>query len=399
MSSSSTATVAFTAQTQEGLQAQGTLDAASPAAARDALRKLGLQVLEVSPANPPAPRRAGALDLVAFNAQLAHLLEAGVPLEQSLRLVAEEAGAGRLANGIRSVATELESGLDLPAAIAKHHALFPPLYGQLVGAGIKAGNLPGILASLSRHLEFDRQLRAMMWRASVYPLVVVAATGAVGCFFSGWVFPTFLDMFRQFSVRLPAITLFCLNYMGPISVGVLLLPGLLLLVLAGLRLTGNTGRMTDLLLRVPLLGRMVARHLGARWCDAAQLGLAAGLDLPAAMRLAGSATGSRRLVRDSETLCARVEAGASPGDGLRLDILPPVVPLALGAACRGGMDAPTALARLAATLREQAEYRMAAMQAWLVPLTIAFLGLTVGLMTSAMFLPMIAIMRSLMGGV
>lgn len=395
----SVSTVSFTAQTQEGLHAQGTLEAASPAAARDALQALGLQVLEVSPTAPPPPRRVGALDLAAFNAQLAHLLEAGVPLEQSLRLVAEEAGAGRLADGIRQVATELENGLDLPAAIAKNKASFPPLYGQLVGAGIKSGNLPGVLASLSRHLEFDRKLRTMVWRASVYPLVVIGATGAVGLFLDLWVFPAFREIFWQFDAKMPWITRFCLHYMGPISWALMLFPLLLLLAMGTLRASGKSGWVVDhLLLRVPLLGRAISRGLAARWCDGAQLGLTAGMDLPAALALASSATGSERVARDSDRLRACVEAGNLPDASMPLSILPPVIPLALGSACRGGLDAATALARLASTLREQAEYRMVAMQSWLLPLTIATLGAIVGLVIAAAFLPMIMIMRSLMGG-
>ncbi len=397
--STAAASFSFTAQTSSGARAEGTLEAASPASARASLQAMGLQALEVAP-EPVArpPRRAGALDLVAFNAQLAHLLEAGVPMEQGLRLVAAEAGKGRLADGVRKVADELEQGLDLPAAVEKHKSLFPPLYAQLVAAGIKAGNLPGVLASLSRHLEFDRQLRQMVWRASVYPLIVVAGVGGAGLFFACWVFPAFTETFKQFDARQPWLTTFCLNYLDPISVAVLLFPAILLLALALLRASGKSGWVVDhVLLRVPLLSRVISRSLSARWCDAVQLGLATGMDLPAAMRMAADAGGSTRMAHDTERLCQQVEAGNTPNDSATLTVLPPVVPLALGAACLGELDASTALARLAATLREQAEYRMATLQTWLVPLTIVGLGLTVGMMIVALFLPMIAIMQSLMG--
>ncbi len=395
-----TSSFAFTAQTSLGQRAEGTLEATSPDAARANLQAMGLQTLEVSPlpATRP-PRRAGALDLVAFNAQLAHLLEAGVPMEQGLRLVAAEAGQGRLATGIRQVAAELEHGLDLSAAIEKHRTLFPPLYAKLVAAGIKAGNLPGVLASLSRHLEFDRRLRQMVWRASVYPLVVVTAVGATGLFFAWWVFPAFTETFDQFNAKMPRLTDFCLHYLEIISMGVLLLPIILLSAAALLCASGKVGWVVDhALLRIPFLGRVISRSLSARWCDAAQLGLAAGMDLPAAMRMAADAAGSARMVRDAEALCHQVEMGGVPDDAVALAVLPPVVPLALGAACSGGLDATSALARLAGALRDQAEYRMATLQTWLVPITIVGLGLTVGMVIAALFLPMIAIMQSLMGG-
>jgi len=160
-------TFAYRAQSIDGQPLTGTIDAASPDHARQQLESLRLRVLELAPAQAAAPatRPLRGEDFLTFNQQLAHLTSAGMPLEQGLRLIAQDMNRGAVANTIRQIADELEKGVPLGQAFEKHAAQFPPAYGHLIDAGVKTSNLSGMLLNLSEHLRTLANLRAALWRA------------------------------------------------------------------------------------------------------------------------------------------------------------------------------------------------------------------------------------------
>src|SRR5688572_2670243 len=176
-------TFAYAAQTHDGRAMSGTVDAPHMDAAMLQLQSIGLRVVSMEPVTQPAPARArkplGADDFLAFNDQLAHLAKAGMPLEHGLRLMAADLKRGRLADTIRAIALELERGVPLPDAVAKHQSQFPPLYSRMIEAGARTGDLSGMLLSLGKHQETVQRLRSSLWRALAYPLMVTIALAIV----------------------------------------------------------------------------------------------------------------------------------------------------------------------------------------------------------------------------
>src|SRR6185503_174695 len=171
-------TFSYRAQTLEGQPLAGTIDAENVDLARSRLESLRLRVLEMAPAraagsNGAAPLRG--VDFLTFNQQLAHLTSAGMPIERGLRLIAQDMRRGRVSSTIRQIADELDKGVPLAQAFAKHASRFPPAYGRLVEAGVRSNNLSGMLLNLGRHMETVARLRGGMWRAISYPLMVFIA--------------------------------------------------------------------------------------------------------------------------------------------------------------------------------------------------------------------------------
>ena len=109
---------------------------------------------------PHGPKHYAAKIFAAFNQQLAQLTGAGLPVEQGLRMIAAEMRKSSMRRTLDLVAAELESGKTLPEAVAAYRDKFPPLYAQLIDAGIRAGNLSGILLNLGRHLTLVRRLQS-----------------------------------------------------------------------------------------------------------------------------------------------------------------------------------------------------------------------------------------------
>ena len=200
-------TFAYIAQTFDGRSMSGTIDAVNVDDAAKRLSDLRLRVIHLDPTQRPA--RAKPLsgeDFAAFNQQLAHLSAAGLPIEQGLRLIAEDLRHGGLARSVRDVSAELERGASLGEAFTRHEKQFPPLYGALVDAGVRAGNLPAVLLNLGRHLELVARLRAAVWRAFAYPLTVLCGLLIVLIFLGRFVLPQFQEMYRKWYIELPAIT-------------------------------------------------------------------------------------------------------------------------------------------------------------------------------------------------
>ena len=201
-------TFLYRAATASGAPVSGTLEAESLEAARQLLSDMGLAINELEIQTEPSSRREalGSRDLVAFNQQLAHLTAAGLPVESGLRLIAQETNSRRMAAAIRDLAEKIERGASLGEAFQSHRGQFPPLYGQLIDAGIASRNLPAMLFNLGRHMELIHRLRAAIWHAAAYPMLVIAGIFAVLLFLQLFILPEFQEIFDDFDTELPWLT-------------------------------------------------------------------------------------------------------------------------------------------------------------------------------------------------
>ena len=413
-------TFRFEAVAEDGTIARGQLEADDHASARDRLRAMHVspRLLETVVTQRVSP--LGLADVIAFNEQLAQLAQAGLPVEGGLRLVAEDLSAGRLRRAVAAVAADLEAGRSLPEAIDRHSRAFPPLYASVVEAGIAAGSLPAVLFNLGRHLELSRRIRGSLSRALAYPTALLVALVIVSAFLSAYVLPTLsaigMRPVDDFATSLggmssgwrngpepagtPWITIAALRFGRFAPWGALLVVVLVLAWTIGWPLVRGTtfGRRVrdEGLTRLPLVGGAVRFDLVGRWCDAARIGVEAGLDLPRALDLAARTVGSRRLERDTRHLIDAHAAGASLGDrGQPLAMLPAAVPATLQLAI-ASRQLPTTLATLADLYLRQADLRARAIPLVLTPVLLAIIAIVVGGLLTALFLPIVRMINALL---
>jgi type II secretory pathway component PulF len=400
------AAFAFSAQSTAGEPLTGTINAADVTDASRKLHALQLRVVELDPIRSQVQKgkRLDGDDFAAFNTQLAYLATAGLPIEKSMRLIADDMRTGALSQTVNQVAADLESGRSLPEAFAQHAKQFPPLYSQLLNAGIRTGNLPGMLLGLGRHLDMTRRLRGMLWRAASYPLVVFASLLMVVAFLGIIVFPQFKAIFFDFKVELPVITQLAMSFSDFLVSDWPILLGILIAVVIGppILLGSVKSPLAQqqikefILIPIPVIGPAVKRNLLARWCDALKLGVEAGLDLPAAITLAGQAVGSPRLIRDGQILVETLSAGQPLDDKVKTRWIPQTVLVVLSAAERNH-DLPSGLNTLSLMFQQQAEMKMATIPTVLTPLLIILIACIIGFVVVAMFAPMIALIQSVSG--
>jgi type IV pilus assembly protein PilC len=408
---------AYRATAQDGSEISGTIDASSADDARRRLQSLQLQNIQLLSA--PIPQRARALrgeDFLVFNQQLAQLTGAGLPIEQGLRLVAKEMRRSSMRQTIDLVAAELESGKTLPEAVAAHRGKFPPLYSELIDAGIRTGNLSGILLNLGSHLTLIRRLQSILWQTLSYPIIVLLTFFGVLYFILVQLVPRWEPLlgsmagmrffsfahgnYQSNTLEIPVFTrvLFAVSDVVSSWPAGLILLGILIVAVAAWifsRLTGGDGALAERFwLPMPLVGIVLQRNLVSRWCHAVALAVEAGMDLSAAIKLADDAAASPVLRADGAALIAAVNSGHPLSSAPQGRILPATVVTAMETSADRG-DLAVTLRALSQMYQQQAELRVGAVQAILTPILLLLVGLIVGGLMIAMFAPLLSILGSL----
>jgi type II secretory pathway component PulF len=377
-----------------------------------------LQVASLAPAGKIS--RAGpigAADFIAFNQQLAQLTAAGLPIEQGLRLIAQDLRRGRLRSSIQKVVAELERGVPLAEAFEHCQKNFPPLYSRLLDAGIRSGNLPAILLNIGRHAEMVQRLRGAIWRALAYPLSVLTGLLVVLSLLHWFVMPQFAALYSTLKPmattwwgfrkpvlyqppEMPWVTLAVMRAGAAVPAlvaSIILIVLLAILVWPMLRHTYAGRSIVDkFIMWMPLFGPPLRWNLVARWCDAVRVGAEAGVDLSQSIELAGDVVRSPTLSMDGADLLAALHEGRALASGVGPRMLPATVPAAMDLAIQKS-DLPNVMTTLAELYQRQAEIRLAVIPTVLTPLLLLLMAALIGVVIAALMLPLLRMFTLLSG--
>jgi len=392
----------YNALTAAGRLMKGDIEAASPQEAGELLKQMQLTVNSIEKARPPKPVTAiGRNEFLLFNQQLASIAKAGIPLERGLRELAKDVGSARMRRLIEDIAGDLEAGVSIEQAFEKRQKHFPALYGRILKAGVETGRLSEMLTSLNRHIELANQTRRIIFEATAYPAVVLAIGAIILTGVCLMVIPQFrsiyVDMFE--GARLPKLTSLFFNISQHIAAFWI---AVALIVAAGIFIpamlsTFPLGRRLkeSLLLAVPIIGRVYHSSTLARMAEAMAMMVGAGCDMPACLRLSSGATGSGKLVLESEALARQVEQGTNILEaGQFCRMLPRLFlySIQLGSQRNELQDNLYSLGQMYA---QQARCSQARLQAVLLPIMLICVGGFIAMAVLAMFLPMIQVVTGL----
>lgn len=388
----------YRAQTAQGEAIRGTIEALNADEARFRLASLNLRVFEIQPATDSAkPQRLKGEDFASFNQQLAQLTSAGMPLERGLRLIAQDMRRGRLSRAVHAVANELERGTPLSDAFALHSRSFPALYGKVLEAGVKAGNLPGILLNLGRHMDLMQQLRRSLWRAAAYPMMALAATMLLLVFIGYMIVTPFQQIFGDFDTELPTVTklVFMFTAVVPYIVGIIVgLISLVLLTWTSARASGREQAFLDAyVMPLPLIGAVLRSNLTARWCDAVGMAVEGGMDLPQAMELAAESTASPALTRDTRKLIESHNNGKPMETSGKMEVLTPTVHAAIDLGRQRG-DLGNMLSNLTGVYTGRSEHALGVAIAALSPLFLVVVASLLAFIVAGLFMPLVKLIQN-----
>lgn len=379
----------------------GSIQANDAQQAMEQLTALGLIVSHIEPRAAAVPSRfAGKAlrgeDLLAFNEQLAQLAASGLSLERGLRLMAEDMPGKALRQSIADLANDLEAGDDFEQAMNRRPGQFPVMYGSILRAGVRSGDLPGVLANLGEHLIMVRRLQNALWSAASYPLLILFMLGVVLVFISQVVVPPMRSAFDELKIPLPRVSaiVFEVAAMLPwlaMGLGVLAILGLLRW--RGMRMSGQDASWIERwVVPLPLIGPVLRYSRVARWCSALSMGIEAGMDLSLAIRTAGEASGSPGLIGESAMLASVQRDGDRLANAIGVKLIPAAALASIDLAIGNG-NLPLALRGLASMYQQQAEYRMSLLRYFLLPAMLLLIGVLVSIAIIALYLPLAAMLN------
>ncbi len=377
---------------------QGLVDADTARAVRDQLRADGLTPTAVEAART----RGDAVALVRLPApllamttrQLATLAMSGMPLDQALAAVAEQADDARAAKVATSLRTHVASGESLPGAMARYPRTFSSLYRGLVGAGAETGRLAEVLARLADYLEAREAMRQKVILALIYPAVVTVIAFAVIAVLLVYVVPQVVSVYQQSRQTLPWLTQALIATSAFFRVtGWLWAGGLAALLVAftvALRNTAFRARWHAFLLRLPVAGRLLRSLDTARFASTLAILTGSGAPLLRALDAAADVVQRIPLREAALRAAALVREGVALSRALREQkVFPPVLVHLVANGEQSGKLAPM-LERAADELERDAERRLAWLAALLQPALIVIMGAIVLVLVLAVMLPIVS---------
>ena len=394
----------YTALDPSGKERKGILEGDTPRHIRQLLREqqlLPVAVAEVAQKEAKRQRsfslirRVSAADLALFTRQLATLVRAGLPLEESLLAVSQQTEKPRVQSIVLGVRARVMEGHTLADGFAEFPRVFPEIYRATVAAGEQAGHLDNVLERLADYTEGRDQLRQKVVAAMLYPIVLTVLCFGIVSALLVYVVPQVVSVFESSKAKLPLMTQLLIATSGFLrAYGIYILIGIVLAVVLFRRWLRNPDarrRFHHVQLRLPLVGKLARGFNTARFTRTFSILSASAVPVLEAMRIAGEVV-TNLPMRDAVTeAAARVREGAAIGRSLAASRLFPPMTIHLISSGESSGQLESMLERAAISQERELDGLLAAMVGLLGPVLIVCMGLFVMGIVFAMLLPIFEI--------
>lgn len=381
---------------KRGAKMKGSLQAKSANLLRAELRKQGINPTVVRVKKKPmfggAGKRISALEIAVFSRQIATMLQSGVPMVQAFEIMAAGQKNPRMQVMLEDIRNSLSGGSTLYESLGRHPLQFDDLYRNLVRAGEGAGVLDSVLDTLASYKERIEALKGKIRKALFYPAGVFAVAILVSSILLIWVIPQFEEVFKNFGAELPAFTMmyvhasrFMVSWWWAIFLVIIgSVVGYLMLFKRSARLREIVDRS---MLKLPVIGQILHQSAIARFARTLALTFKAGVPLVEALEICAGATGS--IVYDNAIRGIRdnVAVGYSLNMSMTQANLFPhmVVQMTAIGEEAGALD--TMLFKVAEFYEQEVNNAVDALASLLEPFIMVIIGVLVGGMVIAMYLP------------
>lgn len=341
--------------------------------------------------------KASVKELSIFSRQFATMINAGIPILQSLTIIADQIESKGLKEVVKKIKDDIGSGSTLSDGMAKYPNIFSTLYVNMIKAGETGGILDGVMLRLSTYLEQADSLKRKVKSALVYPIVVSSIATIVVIFLLVAVIPTFKDIFASFGATLPAPTRILLGisdtlqkiFLPPLVF--IILPSVIAAVIVFLRLLKtNKGRKkwNALQLKLPIFGMLFRKVAVSKFTRTFGTLIKSGVPILQALDIVAKTSGNmvveeailkaKNSIKEGESITAPIKA---------CGIFPPMVVQMISVGEETG-TLDEMLVKSADFYDDEVETAIAGLTSMIEPLLMAFMGVTIGAIVIAMFMPM-----------
>jgi type IV pilus assembly protein PilC len=400
-------TFAYKALDAKGSQANGTLDGDTKAAVAAALRNKGLTVLNIDEVKGglrskdlfESLQRVKPKDLTIFSRQFATMVNSGLAMLRCLYILEEQTENKKLARVLTQVRADVEAGISLSDALAKHPDVFSRLYVSMVRAGEVGGILDEVLNRLATQLEKDDSIRRAVKAAMVYPLMIGSFAIIVLMGMVMFLIPIFAGMYRDLgNAKLPALTRYMITVSDVIrSYWFIVFPVIIALIwfLRRLKRTPKGQAAWDRFkLRIPMgIGEIVRKIAVARFSRTFGTLVSSGVPILQAIEITGKTAGNTVIEQAMVGVQANVKEGQSISEPLeRVSVFPPMVTqmIAVGEET-GSLD--QMLQKIADFYEDEVNAAVKSLTSILEPILMLGVGGIVGVVVISMYLPIFNMMN------
>ena len=381
---------------KQGRRVKGQLSGDNVNQVRAELRRQGIAPLKVKkkPKDLFAPRKPKIkpADIAIFSRMLATMMSSGVPLMQSLQIIGEGHENASMQEMILAIKSDVESGTSLADSLGKFPLHFDDLYVNLVNAGEQSGTLETLLHEIADYQEKTEALKSKIRKALVYPTAIIVVAFIVTSILMIFVIPQFEALFTGFGADLPGLTKMVISlsqwfqeYWWLLFGGII---GAILGFLAAKKRSRKLQHFLDrLLLKLPIIGNVLHKGAIARFARTFSTMFKAGVPMVEAMTSVAGATGN--IVFSEATLDMRdeVATGTQLNKAMLDTELFPNMAIQMTAIGEESGSLDSMLAKVADFFEREVDEAVDNMTALMEPLIMAFLGVVIGTLVIAMYLP------------
>jgi type IV pilus assembly protein PilC len=377
---------------RSGKTVRGEMRAGGTAVVSTTLRRQGVLVTKVKKRSYSRGRKITDKDITLFTRQLATMMRAGVPLLQAFDIVAKGTENGSVARLFIDIKGDIETGTALSEAFRKYPLYFDPLFCNLVGAGEQAGILDDLLDRLAVYKEKMQAIRGKIKSAMTYPIGVVVVATVVVAVIMLKVIPAFKSVFESFGASLPAPTMIVIAMSDFVVEYWYLLFGtvfgsIYFFFQAWRRSAAVQTAMDRLLLQLPVFGSVLRKATIARWLRTLSTMFAAGVPLVEALDSVGRAAGNNVYLTATRRIQQEVSTGTSLTIAMQNAGVFPNMVMQMAAIGEESGSLDQMLGRSAEIYEREVDEAVASLSSLLEPIIMAFLGVVIGGLVIAMYLP------------
>lgn len=375
-----------------GKQLRGEMRSTGENVVSASLRRQGIIVTKVRKQKFSRGGRVSEKDITLFTRQLATMMKAGVPLLQAFDITAKGASNPAVGKLLTDVRTEVETGSSLAQAFRKHPVHFDSLYCNLIGAGEQAGILDALLDRLATYKEKTLALKSKIKSAMFYPAAVVIVAFVVTAVIMLFVVPEFKKVFTSFGADLPAPTLFVIGISDAFVAHWYIIfgalgGGIVAFFYFWKRSVPMQVVIDRMLLRAPIFGDIVRKATIARWTRTLSTMFAAGVPLVEALDSVGGASGNYVYKVATKQIQTEVSTGTSLTISMQNAQVFPMMVVQMVAIGEESGQLDAMLGKVADMYEQEVDDAVASMSSLIEPIIMVFLGIVIGGLVVAMYLP------------
>ncbi|PCJ40114.1 MAG: type II secretion system protein F [Moraxellaceae bacterium] len=395
-----TSTFSWAGLDRKGNKVKGEIVGENLSVVRATLRKQGINAQKVKKKPKDlfaaAPKKITPLDIALFTRQLATMMKAGVPLVQSFEIVADGVDNPSMRDLVLKVKNEVEAGNSLASAIGKYPQHFDDLFCSLVDAGEQSGALETMLDRVAIYKEKSEALKLKIKKAMKYPIVVLIIAAVVTAILLLKVVPVFEDLFASFGAELPAFTQMVLGMSDWLQNNWYILIGVIVgggfgFKQARIRSQKFNDGLDRIVLKLPVVGDIIFKATIARFARTLSTTFSAGVPLVEALESVAGATGNVVYRNAVNTIREEVSSGTQLNFSMRATGVFPSMALQMVAIGEESGSLDTMLDKVANYYEDEVDNAVDGLTSMMEPLIMSFLGVVIGGLIIAMYLPIFQI--------